>query len=68
MLCRNYFETLPLLIFRCTHGGGRAVYIRCEQITVMRVSTLGIFPPDLMVVGHDVAKYTARPPTALSIF
>ncbi len=48
--------------------GGRAVYILCEHITVMWESNLGNIPPDLMVVGHYGAKYTARPPTALSHF
>jgi hypothetical protein len=48
--------------------GGRAVYFPCEQTGVIQESTLGNSPPDLLVTGDKMLKYTARPPQGLSHF
>lgn len=63
LLWRNHFEirTLPGAPFALVEGG-RAVYLQCEQTDVIRVSTLGNFPPNRLVTGNKVSKYTARPP------
>jgi len=53
---------------RCTPCGGRAVYFPCEHTDVIQVSTIVNFPPDLLVTGDKVSKYTARPPQGLSHF
>jgi hypothetical protein len=46
--------------------GGRTVYFPCEQTDVIQEITLGNFPPDLLVTGDKISKYTARPPQAPS--
>jgi hypothetical protein len=42
--------------------GGRAVYFGQEQTEVIRIITLGNFPPDLLIAGDTIPKYTTRPP------
>lgn len=47
---------------------GRTVYFQCEQPDVVRVITIGDFPPDLLVTSYKISKYTARPPKDPSHF
>ena len=58
-------RTLPALC--CIVKGGQAVYFGQEQTEVILMITLENFPPDLLIAGDTIPKYTARPPNALSI-